>query len=241
MALPLRVEVLKMKSAAFSLSLAMMAAAPVPGEGQISGDTELTYFGRSSFKIRTRSGFVLYVDPYAPGDYSEAADLVLVSHGHSDHNAVGKVTRKKECKVIAPVGAVENMAVATIAEGDTRSVGPVSIRAVGAANGNHPRGFGVGYVLSFEGIVLYYSGDTSRLPEMAKWTEYGIDYALICSDGFWNMGAEEVARCATLMGARRLLPIHTSKDGIYDDTVARSVKFKETIIVQPGSKLALKK
>ena len=211
------------------------------GPASVSGDPELSYFGRSSFKIKTSSGFVLYVDPYAPGDYSEAADLVLVSHGHSDHNAVDKVTRKKECKIIAPAEAVEHLAVGTIAEGDTRRVGPVSIRALAAANNNHPRGFGVGYLLSFDGIALYYSGDTSGLPEMATWTEYGIDYALICSDGFWNMGVDEVARCATLMGAKRLVPIHTSKDGLYDDTVARSVKFKETIVVMPGSKIALKK
>ena len=223
------------------LSLAMVAGGAAQAQAMLSGEAELSYFGRSSLKIKTGSGFVLYVDPYAPGDYSEAADLVLVSNGHSDHNAVGKVTRKKECKIIAPVGAVEHLAVGTIAEGDTRQVGPVSIRALAAANNNHPRGFGVGYLLSFDGIALYYSGDTSRLPEMAKWTEYGIDYALICSDGFWNMGGEEVARCATMMGAKRLIPIHTSKDGLYDDTVARSVNFKETIVVMPGSKIPLKK
>ena len=220
-------------------TIALMAAAQLPG--QDGSNPSLTYFGRSSFKIRTSSGYVVYVDPYAPGDYSEAADLVLVSHGHGDHNQVGKVTRKNECKIVAPAGAVERQPVDTIAEGDTRTVGPVSIRAVAAANSNHPRGFGVGYILSFDGIVLYYSGDTSRLAEMAKWTEYGIDYALICSDGFYNMGAEETARCATLIGAKRLIPVHTSKDGIYDDTVANSVKFKDLIVAKPGSRLALKK
>lgn len=76
---------------------------------------------------------------------------------------------------------------------------------------------------------------------MAEWTRYGIGYALICADGFYNMGAEETARCATLVGAKRLIPIHTSKDGIYDETVARSVKFKNLLVVTPGSKIALKK
>jgi len=216
-----------------------MAAAQVPA--QEGSDPNLTYFGRSSFKIRTVSGFVVYVDPYAPGDYSEKADLVLVSHGHGDHNQVGKVTMKNGCKIIAPTGAVEGYPFDTIAEGDRMTIGPVAIRAVGAANSNHPRGFGVGYILSFDGLVLYYSGDTSRLAEMAEWTSYGIDYALICSDGFYNMGGEETARCATLVGAKRLIPIHTSKDGIWDDTVARSVKFKNLIVMTPGSKIALKK
>ena len=220
-------------------TFALMAAAQVPA--QEVTDPNLTYFGRSSFKIKTVSGFVVYVDPYAPGDYSEKADLILVSHGHGDHNQVGKVTLKDSCTIVAPAGAVEKHAVDTIAEGETRTLGPVAIRAVGAANGNHPRGFGVGYILSFDGLVLYYSGDTSRIPEMGKWSEYGIDYALICSDGFYNMGPEETARCATLVGAKRLIPIHTSKDGIWDDTVARSVKFKGLLVVTPGSKISLKK
>lgn len=220
-------------------TFALMAASQVPAVDGV--DPSLSYFGRSSFKIKTTSGFVVYVDPYAPGDYSEEADLVLVSHGHGDHNQVGKVTMKGGGAIVAPKGAVERASVRTIAEGDTMRIGPVEIRAVGAANSNHPRGFGVGYILTFDGLVLYYSGDTSRLAEMAEWTRYGIGYALICADGFYNMGAEETARCATLVGAKRLIPIHTSKDGIYDETVARSVKFKNLLVVTPGSKIALKK
>lgn len=212
------------------------------GAGAQSTDgPELTYLGRSTFKIRTMSGFVLYVDPYAPGDYSEAADLVLVSHGHGDHNAVEKVKAKPGCVVMAPAGAVTGRTFEAIKEGETRTIGPVTIRAMPAANSNHPRGFGVGYLLSFDGIVLYYSGDTSKLAEMGEWKGYGIDYALICSDGFYNMGAEEAARCATLMGARRLVPVHTSRDGLYDDTVARSAKYPDLVVLGPGSKRALVK
>lgn len=231
-----------MKSAFLPLPLVSLALfASAAAEGQGAGDPTLSYFGRSSFKIKTSSGFVVYVDPYAPGDYSVPADLVLVSHGHGDHNAVSKVTRKNECKIIAPAGAVERLPATTIAEGEVKKVGPVTVRAVGAANSNHPRGFGVGYIIGFDDVTIYYSGDTSRLAEMAKWAEYGIDWALICCDGFYNMGPDEAARCATLVGAKRLVPIHTSKDGLYDDTVARSVKYSDVVIAAPGSVLSLKR
>ncbi|HUX36659.1 MAG TPA: MBL fold metallo-hydrolase [Rectinemataceae bacterium] len=231
-----------MQARAFGLplfSLALMATAPSAAE--TVGAPTLSYFGRSSFRIATASGFVVYVDPYAPGDYSSPADLVLVSHGHGDHNAVDKVTRKSGCLIVAPAGAVEGHSVSTIAEGQARTIGPVSVRAVAAANSNHPRGFGVGYILTFDGIVLYYSGDTSRLPEMAEWKGYGIDYALICSDGHWNMNVAEAAQCATLMGAKRLVPVHTSAEGLYDEAVARSAKYPEALVVAPGSVIGLKK
>lgn len=66
----------------FTLGVLAVAA------GQGSAGAELTYFGRSSVKIKTASGLVVYIDPYAPGDYSEPADLILVTHGHIDHNRV---------------------------------------------------------------------------------------------------------------------------------------------------------
>ena len=38
---------------------------------------KLTWIGHASLKIQTAQGAVVYVDPYAPGDYSQPADLIL--------------------------------------------------------------------------------------------------------------------------------------------------------------------
>jgi L-ascorbate metabolism protein UlaG (beta-lactamase superfamily) len=228
------------------VTLALMAAGPDSAGGgnpvTAAGDgPTLSYFGRSTFKLRTASGFVVYVDPYAPGDYSEAADLVLVSHGHGDHNAVAKTRRKPGSTVLAPVGAVEGIHFTKIAEGDLVTLGPVTVRGLPAANSNHPRGIGLGYLIGFDGLQVYYSGDTSSLPEMAGWSSFGIDYALLCSDGFYNMGADEASRCAALMNARHLIPIHTSKDGLFDEKVARSAKSEGLIVAAPGTLIKLAK
>src|SRR6266566_4983769 len=72
-------------------------------------ETQLTWYGQSAFKIVTPNGNVLLVDPwltnpvYNRGKEEIAAlkrvDLILITHGHSDHvgNAVeiGKKTRAK--------------------------------------------------------------------------------------------------------------------------------------------------
>ncbi len=71
--------------------------------------TQLTWYGQSAFKIVTPSGKVLLVDPWLTNPVFEKAkdelaalkhvDLILVTHGHSDHVGdaveIGKRTRAK--------------------------------------------------------------------------------------------------------------------------------------------------
>src|SRR5207247_7894047 len=72
-------------------------------------ETQLTWYGQSAFRIVTPAGKVLLIDPWLTNPVFErgkeeiatlkAVDLILVTHGHSDHvgDAVesGKRTRAK--------------------------------------------------------------------------------------------------------------------------------------------------
>ena len=74
-----------------------------------SMDTQLTWYGQSAFKIVTPSGKVLLVDPWLSNPVFENAkqeiaalknvDLILITHGHSDHVGdavdIGKKTGAK--------------------------------------------------------------------------------------------------------------------------------------------------
>src|SRR5438067_7088305 len=69
-------------------------------------ETQLTWYGQSAFKIATPGGKVLLIDPWLTNPVFEKAkdeiaalkhiDLILVTHGHSDHvgNAV-EIGKKK--------------------------------------------------------------------------------------------------------------------------------------------------
>lgn len=194
----------------------------------------LTWYGRSSVKLHTASGLVIYIDPYAPGDYSEPADLILVTHGHGDHNQVGLVARKAGTVIAAPKGAVAEKGVRVLAEEEGFSLQGITVKALPAANRNHRRPETVGWLLSFDGIVLYHAGDTSFLPEMDAWKAYGIDYALLPCDGFYNMGPEEASRCAAAMGAKAVVPIHSSKSELYDAKNAKAVAGAKVVLLSPG-------
>jgi L-ascorbate metabolism protein UlaG (beta-lactamase superfamily) len=217
------------------LSIGVLAALPAHG----AGGAELSYFGRASVKIRTASGLVIYIDPYAKGDYSEPADIVLVTHGHGDHNKLSLIAMKPSTVVAAPAGAVSVKGARDMAEGASFSSGGVTVTALPAANKNHDRASSRGYLVSFDGIVVYHSGDTDYLPEMAGYGAYGISYALLVCDGFYNMGPEEASRCAAAMKAKRVVPIHSSKSGDFDAKNARAVKAESLIVLEPGRTMPL--
>lgn len=208
--------------------------------GQEPAGAELTYLGRSSVKIKTASGFVVYIDPYAPGDYSEPADLILVTHGHGDHNRVNLVARKPATVIAAPAGAVSERGARDAAEGVAFTVGPVVVRVLPAANKNHDRAASRGYLVSFDGLAVYHAGDTDYLPEMAGYGAYGITHALLPCDGFYNMGPEEALRCAEAMNAGTVIPIHTSKSGLFDEQNARAVRAESLIVLKPGERARLR-
>lgn len=216
-------------------TLGCLAAA----HGQQPRGAELTYFGRASVKLRTSSGMVVYIDPYAPGDYSEPADLILVTHGHGDHNKTRLVARKPATVVIAPDGAVPDAGARTASEGDAFTIGPVTVRVMPASNKNHERASSVGYLVSFDAIVVYHAGDTDYLPEMDGYKTLGIDYALLPCDGYYNMGPAEAARCAAAMGAKKVVPIHSSKSGNFDAANAGSSAFASPIVMRPGESIPL--
>ena len=48
------------------------------------------------YRIVSNEGVVIYVDPYAGEGYDMPADIVIVTHEHSDHNQVDLVTLKDD-------------------------------------------------------------------------------------------------------------------------------------------------
>lgn len=209
-----------------------MAGLPLSAKAPV-----LTYLGRASVKIAGTS--TVYIDPFAPGDYSEKADLVLVTHGHDDHNKVSLVALKPGGEIVAPTGAVKGRDYRKVQEGDVFQVGAVSVRVVPAYNANHQREASVGYIVTVDGVSVYHAGDTSFIPEMEALAPLHIDYALFPTDGFWNMGGEEARRCADAVKARFNLAIHSSPKGLYEAERAAKLTGADVLALEPGRVLVL--
>lgn len=224
---------------AFTL-VAIAALSTELGAAQATG-TVLSYFGRATVRITSRDGSVAYIDPYADGDYSPKADLVLVTHGHDDHNAVSLVSRKPGAQVAGAARASDAEGFRAMKEGDTFVAGAFTVRAVPSYNKNHKRASSLGFLVTVDGIVVYHAGDTSFIPEMEALADARVDYALFPADGFYNMGPAEAAKCADAVKPRFAAAIHTSRDGAYDEKNAAAFAWPGAFALKPGTSVTLSK
>ena len=224
-------------------------AATEPAEIKAPLGFSLLYQGHASLRITTAEGKVIYIDPASGEGYDLPADMILVTHQHSDHNKIDLVTQKEDCVVIIGNEVLENTGVTTYEyntdneltsknEGkpQTFAYGFVKVEAVEARNERHNPEECVGYILTFrDGTGVYVSGDTSTTEQMKTFADRELDYAFIVCDGVYNMGVEEASACAKLIGAKNTIPYHmTSQTELFSQEVADKFDVEGKMIMKPG-------
>ena len=196
----------------------------------------LLYQGHGSLRITTAQGRVIYVDPYAGEGYDKPADLILITHAHSDHTATNLIrNRNPGCRIITYREALEG--------GKHRrfDLDYISVEAVEAGyNRNHNAGECVGYILTLpDGITVYVSGDTSETPQMPLLADRSIDYAFFCCDGIYNMDLDEAAKCASITGAKHNIPYHMAPGRLFDKSRAERFNAPGRLIITAGEEIEL--
>ncbi len=195
---------------------------------------EFFFQGHGSFRLTTDKGTVIYVDPYAGGGYDIPADLILVTHEHGDHNHIELVKKKSDCTVITDREALEGGVYHNF------TVKDVQIESVPAYNRNHSRSECVGYILKFDNISFYASGDTSITDFMTdKIPAYHLDYAVLPIDGIYNMNPVEATECADILQARHVIPIHMKPGILFDRLCAEQFTPANRLIVEAGTTIRL--
>ena len=195
--------------------------------------TKLYYQGHGSLRLTAADGRVIYLDPYAGDGYDKNADIILVTHQHDDHNKIELIKQKPGCRIITNVEALEG------GKHNTFTVGDITIEAVEANNKNHDPKLCVGFIVTVDGIKVYFPGDTSKTKSMESFSKKKIDYAMFPCDGFYNMDPNEAAECAKLIGARVNIPIHLKPGALFDREMAESFKGPNRLIVAAGEEITL--
>ena len=215
------------------LSLILLGCSTAIAE---SSEHKLLYQGHGSLRIVTSEGKVIYIDPYAGDGYDLAADLILVSHGHQDHNNVKLIKKRNDgCQVITYKEALVK------GEYKTFDLGYAKIEAVQAGNNpNHDIRVCVGWLITLsDGVTVYATGDTSTTDQMAELAERNIDYAFFVCDGVYNMDMKEAIACAKLVNAKHSIPYHMAPGKAFDRKKAESFDVPNRLIVPAGEEITL--
>lgn len=189
---------------------------------------EIIWHGHAAFEIRGKDA-VVYTDPYVLGK-GEKADLILISHEHFDHCDAGQVSKIiKDGTVIVTTGAAAKKIsgdVKVVRPGDEVEEKGVKIRAVHAYNPAkpfHPKGAGVGFVFTVDGVTFYHAGDTEYIPEMEK---IKADVALLPIGGTYTMDEEQAAKAVEAIKPKTVVPMHY---GTLKETPGNPGRFKELV------------
>ena len=199
----------------------------------------LLYMGHASIRITTPEGKVIYIDPFAGEGYDQAADLILSTHDHYDHNAMDLIVgRNDDCRVITRKEALAD------GEHQTFDLGFATVEAVEAGNNQyHSIDECVGYIVTLtDGVSVYVTGDTSTTQQMAELADRKIDYAFFCCDGVYNMDLDEAAECAKMVTAKHNIPYHMiSADSgkFFDQSRAEQFEAPDRMILQDGQEIDL--
>jgi L-ascorbate metabolism protein UlaG (beta-lactamase superfamily) len=195
---------------------------------------EFLFQGHGSYRFRTNKGTIIYVDPYAGSGYDIPADIILVTHQHGDHNRVDLITKKTECILITQSDALKDNQYQSFIILD------VEIEAVPAYNQNHKKSESVGYILRFDGISFYASGDTSLTDYMVDVIpELKLDYAVLPIDGIYNMNPEEATQCANIMKVKHVIPIHMKPGELFCRECAEKFTASNRLIIESGENIIL--
>ena len=196
---------------------------------------KLLYQGHGSFRLVSNDGVVVFIDPFMGTGYDLPADIVLITHQHADHNQIDLITQKPDCAVISNFEAYQEE------KHFTFFVDGLEIEAVEAGyNQGHSKDDCVGYIITIDGLKLYFCGDTSKTPQMSEFAEKKLDYAFLCADGIYNMNLDGAAECAELIGAKHNVPVHLKPGELFDREMAEQFKGPNRLIIEAGTETELK-
>lgn len=201
---------------------------------------KIQWLGHSSFFITSESGTRIVTDPYEPGGYNgalgyggfnQSADVITVSHEHSDHFYPAMVTGN-------PI----------IIKGAGRFVASgIEFRGIPTLHDNEggtQRGKNTVFTFTVDDIRLCHLGDLGHVLNHEQCVEAGaVDVLLTPVGGHFTIGPEEAWKNAELLAAKIVIPMHfkTPKVDFPIVGVDEFLKAKENVTRASSSTLEIQK
>jgi L-ascorbate metabolism protein UlaG (beta-lactamase superfamily) len=195
---------------------------------------KLTWLGHSGFRLEIEDAVIL-IDPWISGnpvfpenarpEAIKGATHILLTHGHGDHSG-DTLAIAKELKI--PVAGIYDLIDSWSThhdidgigfnKGGTVDLGGASVTMVNAshssslnwADGPIYAGHESGYMIAGDGHVIYVSGDTDIMADMAWMGEYHQpDIGILCAGGHFTMDMKRAAWAARkYFDFKTVIPCH---------------------------------
>jgi L-ascorbate metabolism protein UlaG (beta-lactamase superfamily) len=223
-------------------------------------DVSVTWLGHASFRFDSPTGKRVYVDPWMDNPKCpdgekdpERADVIALSHGHSDHvGSAVDIAKKLSPEIVAMVElkswlGEQGVNVGEIPgpnKGGTVEAAGIKFTLVNAfhssssADGDY-LGEAAGLVIGFEnGTTIYFAGDTCVFGDMQLIGRiYSPDVAILPIGGHFTMDPQEAGVAIELLGMPRCIPCHYGTFPLLAGTPAElreRAPDAEIIELQPG-------
>ena len=229
-------------------------------------DVSVTWLGHAAVRLDSPHGKRVDVDPWLANpkgpDHEqppERADIVAVTHGHSDHvGSTVEIAKEFSPEIIALVELKEWLGNqgADVGEvpgpnkGGTVEIDGIKFTIVNAFHsGATPDGsYGgepAGIVITFEnGTAIYFAGDTCVFGDMRLIGRiYGPNVAVLPIGGHFTMDPREAGVALELLGTKRCIPCHYGTfpllKGTPEELKEQAPSDVEILSLEPGETIAV--
>lgn len=216
---------------------------------------DITWLGHSAVKIKGSK--TIYIDPFlsdnpaasmSPNEITKA-DVVVVTHDHSDHIGDSFAICKKTGAVlvaiheIAVMAGEEGITAEGMNIGGTIETQGVKIHMVNALH-SCDKGDPAGVVIEMDEKTLYHAGDTALTYDMNFIGEFfQPDLSFLPIGDRYTMGVRSASKAVEFTRTKKVIPIHYNTFPLVD---ADPDEFKklvgdnaEVIILKPGGSYSL--
>ena len=191
---------------------------------------KVTWFGHSTFLVTSPKGVRVLFDPFFTNNPScpesakrpRAVDLLLITHGHSDHcEDAATIARETGAVVVASpelAGWVERHGAKHARPmniGGRQQLSGIEVAMVPAVHSSSAPdgtylGPATGFVVRFENaLTIYFAGDTALFGDMRLIRDrHAPAVAFLPIGDRFTMGPEDAAIAADWVGAKVIVPMH---------------------------------
>ena len=148
-----------------------------------TGAVDIDFIGHAGFVVKYKNK-VFVIDPYHVSEVVPKADIILITHSHSDHCSIKDIQKlsRKGTMVLCPVDCqstlmkVKGVDIHIVEKDDVLDFDSFKIECLPAytEHKKHSKSEGwLGYLLKFDKQVIYFAGDTDNIPEIRRLSGYG--------------------------------------------------------------------